>query len=87
MWKDDPFVLYRSVLFAALAVYTGLTTGIGAWRVAMLLRGDDPQKRLLRLYLSYQLVSVRVRPLMGELWQIALWCLVLLLIWWLHPYM
>ena len=84
MPRTDPFAVYRTTLFVALAVYTVLTTAGTAWRVTVLLRGNDPQRRLLRAYLSYQLVSFRLRPLAGELLQIAFWCTILLCLWWLH---
>lgn len=84
MAAPDPFILFRSVLFAALAVYTVVSAGATAWRVAVLLRGNDPRKRLLREYLSYQMFSFRVRPLADELIQIAILCGMLLLIWWAH---
>lgn len=85
MHFDDPFTLYRSVLFVALAAYYAITMGVAAWHVAVLLQGSDPRKRLLRAYLSYQAVSFRVRPLRSELLQILFWCTILALLWWLHP--
>jgi hypothetical protein len=84
MSRPDPFLIYRTSLFIALAAYYVVTTAGGVWRVVALLRGSDPHRRLLRTYLSYQLVSFRVRPLAGELLQIAFWCTILLVIYWLH---
>jgi hypothetical protein len=84
MPRPDPFLIYRTTLFIALAAYYVVTTAGGVWRVVALLRGNDPRKRLLRTYLSYQLVSFRFRPLAGELLQIAFWCTILLVIYWLH---
>lgn len=80
----DPFAVFRNTLFVALAIYTLVTTAMSVARVFVLLRGHDPRRQLLRVYLSYQLLSIRLRPLAGELWQIVLWCAMLLLIWWLH---
>lgn len=84
MNEIDPFAIFRTTLFVALAVYTVLTTAGTIWGVAVVLRGNDPRKRLLRAYLSYQLVSVRIRPLAGELLELAFWLAVLLGVWWLH---
>lgn len=83
MW-DDPFVVYRTTLFIALTAYYVLTTTVAAVRVAELLRGTDPRRRLLRVYLSYQLATIRVRPLASELIQILLLSGLLVLIWQLH---
>jgi len=84
MHELDPFGTFRTTLFVALAIYTVVTLAGTAWRVATLLRGTDPRKRLLRAYLGYQLVSFSLRPLAGELLQIGFWCTILLLLWWLH---
>ena len=80
----DPFAIFRTTLFIALVVYTLVTTVGSILRVAVVLSGSDPEKRLLRAYLSYQLVSVRIRPLAGELLEIAFWVAVLLGLWWLY---
>jgi hypothetical protein len=80
----DPFLVFRTALFIGLGVYTVLTLSATVLQLVRLFRGTDPSKRLLRAYVSYQLVTFRVRPLAGELTQIALWSLVLLFIWWLH---
>ena len=84
MGESDPFSVFRTTLFVALAVYTGLSTAGTIWHVVGVLRGHEPEKRLLRTYLGYQLVSFRVRPLAGELLQIACWIAVLFGLWWLH---
>lgn len=84
MTDIDPFAIFRTTLFIALAVYTIVTAAGTILRVAVVLGGSDPKKRLLRAYLSYQLVRVRIRPLAAELLEIALWVAVLLGLWWLH---
>jgi hypothetical protein len=80
----DPFTVFRTALFAGVAAYTLLTAASTIWRVAVVLRGNDPRARLLRTYLSYQLVSVRLRPLAGELLEVTSWLAVLLGLCWLH---
>lgn len=81
---DDPFLLFRTGLFFALTVYYVLIMTSGALRVARLLAGHDPRTRLLRTYVMYQVVSVRLTPVRGELLQCGLWTAVLLALWWLH---
>ena len=68
----DPFAFYRTLLFVFLSVYTVLTLVSGALRLWALLRGQSTTKRFVRLYLSYQLVSIRVRTFWRELLQIGL---------------
>lgn len=80
----DPFLFYRSILFVVLTVYTIAVTVGTAVVVARLLRGDDPRHKLLRTYLSYTLVTVRLRPALGEIVQIGIWSMVLVWLWWLH---
>jgi len=84
MDQVDPFAVFRTTLFIALTTYLVLTTSATMWRVASLLRGSDPQRRFLRLYLSYQLVTVRFKPLADELFQIGCWLAALTGLWWLH---
>lgn len=81
---DDPFDIFRTTLFLALTAYYALTTAMTVWHLAVLLGGSDPRKRILRVYLSYQLVSFRIRPLVSELIQIAILTLILLVLWQLH---
>jgi len=82
---DDPFATYRTTLFIALTAYYVITTTFAVIHVAGLLRGTDPHRRLLRVYLSYQLATIRGRPLASELVQIGLLAILLLVIWQLHP--
>ncbi len=84
MDKLDLFILFRTLLLVALTTYTVLLTAHGLRRLLGYLGGRDPQKRMLRVYLGYQLVSIRLRPLAGELCQIAFWVTMLAALWWLH---
>jgi hypothetical protein len=84
MTELDPFNVFRTALFLGVGAYTVLTTLGTIWRVVGLLRGRDPRKRLLRSYLSYQLATVSLRPLAGELAEIACWLAALIGIWRLH---
>ena len=84
MNEIDPFRIFRTTLFIALAIYTVLTTAGTIWQVTVVLRGSDPDKRLLRTYLAYQLLSFRLRPLANELAQIVFWIAALVGLWWLH---
>ncbi len=80
----DAFQVFRTMLFVAVTVYTVIVTVESAVRVAALLAGRDPKRRLLRAYVGYNLVTFRVAPLAGELLQIAFWATILLVFWWLH---
>ena len=80
----DLFTVFRSTLFLFLAIYAALTLLSAVWRVRRVLAGTDPGKRLLRTYMAYQVVTVRLRPLAGELLQIGFWSALLVVIWWLH---
>ncbi len=84
MTDFDSFILFRSLLWFVLTTYTVLLTVTGLRRLLAALHGRDPQKRMLRDYLGYALVSVRLRPLAGELCQIAFWVTMLAVLWWLH---
>ncbi len=84
MSEFDPFAFYRTLLFVFLGIYTVLTMVSAVARVCRLLAGGGTGKRLLRLYLSYQLVSIRLRPFAGELLQIGLLVAMLVVIAWLH---
>ena len=80
----DLFYFFRTVLFFFLGTYAVLLTVASLNRVIGLLAGDGCGKEMLRVYVSYQLLSVRLRPLAGELVQIALLVAALALLWWLH---
>jgi hypothetical protein len=80
----DLFILFRTLLFIFLTIYSILLMVSGLWQVRVLLRGDDPAQEMLRVYVSYQLLTVRIKPLRGELTRIAFWLLMLGVLWWLH---
>ncbi len=84
MEAPDLFILFRTTLFLLLTVYALVTTATAGWHVLRLLRGDRGHQRLLRTYLAYQLLSVRLEPLRGELLQLAFWLTMLAVLWWLH---
>ena len=82
MWFDIYF--FFSVLFTLFIwTYTILCWIDSARTVQKLLSGTDHGHRLMRLYLSHLLVTVRVRPLAGELLQIGLWVVILGALYWL----
>jgi hypothetical protein len=80
----DLFTAFRSLLFLFLAIYAALMLWSMAWQVRRFLAGRGSAKRLLRTYLAYQIVTIRVQPAVGELLQIGFLLMVLLVIWWLH---
>ena len=80
----DLFYFFRTVLFLFLGTYTVLLTVGSIGRLIGLLAGDGREKEMLRVYVAYQLLTIRVRPLMGELVQILLLVMALALLWWLH---
>jgi len=84
MTEPDLFIFFRTLLFLFLGAYSLLLLASGLWRLRLLLSGPQTPRQLLRLYLSYQLLTIRLRPLRGELLQIGLWTLMLCLVWWLH---
>jgi hypothetical protein len=80
----DLFILFRTLLFIFLTIYSILLMVSGLWQVRALLRGDDPTHDMLRVYVSYQLLTIRIKPLRGELARIAFWVAMLGVLWWLH---
>lgn len=84
MLEFDPFDLFRTLLFIVLTAYYVVVTAWTAWWLVDLLRGDDPQRRMIRNIITYQLVTFRVRPLAGELIQIGILAVLLLLLYWMH---
>ena len=86
MWDFDLFTFYRTCLFVFITVYFVLATTATVVELARLLRGHDPHRRLLRLYLSYQVITFNPRPLAGELLQIVAWTIILVALWRLHMF-
>lgn len=78
------FTFFRTILFVFLAAYSILLLSTSIWQLTALFSGSDPKKQMFRLYVSYQLLTIRLRPLRGELIQIAFWLMVLGSLWWLH---
>lgn len=82
MFDFDPLVWFTRAIFLAVTVYYVLWLVV-AWReTARLLAGTDPRRRLLRLYVSYCLVTINFQPLRSELVQVGLWTLALILVLW-----
>jgi hypothetical protein len=67
MAEFDLFILFRMTLVVFLTVYSALTLSSGIWRLVTLFSGSDPQKQMLRLYASHQLLTIRLAPVRGEL--------------------
>lgn len=80
----DPFLIYQWLLMVLVTVYYAVVMAVAGWQIATVLRGNDPKLRMLRLYLSYQLVTIRLRPLASELLQIGVWSAALAGLWWVH---
>jgi hypothetical protein len=80
----DLFAFFRSTLVVFLTIYSLLLLSSGIWRLVGLFRGSDQSKQMLRLYVSYQMLTIRLAPLRGELIQIAFWLALLALLSWLH---
>jgi hypothetical protein len=80
----DAFYLFRTTLFIAVSVFTVVTFAETVIGLGRLLGGAEPHRQMLRKYLAYQVLSVRLAPLKGELALLGLWSLILLLLWFLH---
>ena len=84
MAEFDLFIFFRTTLVIFLTTYAALMLGSIVHRLVSLFGGEDPKKQTLRLYVSYQLLAIRLTPVRGELLQIALWLTLLVCIWRLH---
>ena len=80
----DLFIFFRTTLVVFLTTYSLLVLGSTVWRLKRLFAGDDASRQMLRLYVSYQMLTVRLTPLRAELAQIGFWLLALVFVWWLH---
>jgi hypothetical protein len=87
MAEVDLFILFRTALFVFLTTYAVLVLISLAWRLRELLGGADQRRQTMRLYVSYQLATIRVKPLRGELVQIGFWLAALGILWWLHRFL
>jgi hypothetical protein len=67
-----------------VAIYTVLSTGTTVVQLIAFARSRDPRLQLARRYLGYQLASLRIEPLAGELFQIGVLILMLIGLWWTH---
>ena len=80
----DLFELFRTCLFVAVTVYSVLVLAVGYHNLRRLLDGQAPGTRLVRGVLGYLVATVSLRPIVGELWQIAGLTLLLSVLWWGH---
>ena len=84
MPEFDLFLFFRSTLVVFFTIYSVLLLSSGIWRLAVMFRGSDQTRQMLRLYVSYQLLTIRPKPARGELVQIAFWLLILGGLSWSH---
>ena len=84
MAEFDLFIFFRTALVIFATVYSVLMFSSGIWRLVDVFGGGDPKKQMLRLYMSYQLLTIRLSPVRGELIQITLWLILLVCIWRAH---
>jgi len=84
MAEFDLFIFFRTMLVTFLTIYALLVLSSTLWRLTRLFSGEQPDKQILRLYMSYQMLTIRLEPVHGELLQIGFWLLILLCLWWLH---
>jgi len=87
MSEYDLFDVYRWLLLVILSIYSILVIGSSILGAARAVSGVAPHQRLLRTYLTYQLLTIRLRPAAGELRQIAAWLALLLVIWYAHQWL
>jgi len=84
MPEIDLFIAFRTMLFVFLTIYTVLML-VGTIRhLWSLFIGADPTREIMRVYLTYQLLTIRTKPVRGELAQMAFWAMILGVLWWLH---
>lgn len=87
MGDFDPFELFRTTLFIAVTLYTLAGVPMTVMIVRKVLRGAAMPQQMLRAYVIWLLLTVRWRPLRGELIQIALWGGVVLMLWQCHRWL
>jgi hypothetical protein len=84
MPEFDLFVFFRSTLVVFFTIYSVLLLCSSVWRLVAMFRGIDQTRQMLRLYVSYQLLTIQPKPVRGELVQIAFWLLILGGLSWSH---
>jgi|GEM_PF-6813703 len=84
MPEFDLFNFFRMTLCVFLAIYTSLTLSSALRRLYLLFSGDDPQKEMLRVYVSYQLLTIHASRMRGDLLHIVFWLAALVILWRLH---
>ncbi len=80
----DPFETFRTLLAAFIAVYTALYLLVSLRTLHGWLAGDDPGRLVLRRYLAYQMLSVRVRRFTRELVELLAWSVAFVCLWCAH---
>lgn len=84
MAEFDVFIFFRTTLVTFLMIYSLLVLSSTIWRLKSFFAGDEADKQILRLYVSYQMLTIRLKPARGELLQIGFWLLMLFCMGWLH---
>lgn len=80
----DLFEFWRLVLWITCTVYASVMLARTACSWYALLYAPNRQSRLLRRYVQFQLLRVRLRPLRRELAMIGLYASAFGLVLWLH---
>lgn len=80
----DLFELFRTMLFVAVGIYTTLVTLAAFQALSRMLAPVDPQRRLLRRYLTYHLLAIRWHRQRAELLQIGALLAALGFLGWAH---
>ncbi len=84
MAEFDLFIFFRTMLVTFLTIYALLVLSSTLWRLKRLFAGERPDRQMLRLYVSYQMLTIRLGPVRGELLQFGFWLLIVLYVSWLH---
>lgn len=86
MILSDPFETFRTLLAVVVSIYATAVTLSAIRGLQRLMAGDDPARQLLRRYVAYQFVTVRVRTFQRELFELSAWLAALGLLWWAHAW-
>jgi hypothetical protein len=84
MLEFDFYYFFSFLLMLFVWTYTILCWIDSVRTTRQFLRGQDEGHRLMRLYLSHLLVTIRLKPLAEELLQIGLWVVILGVLVWLR---